>query len=112
MPRDLWRTVTRSVATPSQRAQSTACVCIHRKRRSTMKVFVAGATGAVGKRLVPQLIASGYEVVAMTRSPHHVDALRAAGAEPLVADALDRTAVMLAIQRAEPEIIIHQLSAL
>jgi len=77
-----------------------------------MKVFVAGATGAVGKRLVPQLIASGYEVVAMTRSPQHDEALRAAGAEPVVADALDRTAVMLAIQRAEPEIIIHQLSAL
>ncbi len=77
-----------------------------------MKVFVAGATGAVGKRLVPQLIASGYEVVAMTRSPQHDEALRAAGAEPVVADALDRTAVMRAIQRAEPEIIIHQLTAL
>ena len=48
----------------------------------------------------------------MTRSPQHVEALRAAGAEPLVADALDRTAVMRAIQRAEPEIIIHQLTAL
>ncbi len=77
-----------------------------------MKVFVAGATGAVGKRLVPLLIASGYEVVAMTRSPQHVEALRTAGAEPVIADALDRTAVMRAIQRAEPEIIIHQLTAL
>ena len=77
-----------------------------------MKVFVAGATGAVGKRLVPLLIARGYEVVAMTRSSQHVEALRAAGAEPVVADALDRTAVMRAIQRAEPEIIIHQLTAL
>lgn len=77
-----------------------------------MKVFVAGATGAVGKRLVPLLIARGYEVVAMTRSPQHDEALRAAGAEPVVADALDRTAVMRAIQRAKPEIIIHQLTAL
>lgn len=77
-----------------------------------MKVFVAGATGALGKRLVPRLVASGYAVVAMARSPHHVDALRAAGAEPVVADALDRTAVMRAIQRAEPEIVIHQLTAL
>src|SRR6266571_2896272 len=49
------------------------------KRRSPMKVFVAGATGAIGKRLVPQLVASGYEVVAMTRSPKNIEPLRAAG---------------------------------
>lgn len=77
-----------------------------------MKVFVAGATGAVGKRLVPQLIAGGYEVVAMTRTPEHVEALRAAGAEPVVADALDREAVMRAVRQTEPEIVIHQLTAL
>lgn len=77
-----------------------------------MKIFVAGATGAIGKRLVPQLIASGYEVVAMTRSPQHVERLRAAGAEPVVADALDRSAVMQALKQAKPEIVIHQLTAL
>lgn len=77
-----------------------------------MKVFVAGATGAIGKRLVTQLVAGGYEVVAMTRSAEHVKALRAAGAEPVVADALDRDAVMQAVRRAEPEIVIHQLTAL
>ena len=77
-----------------------------------MKVFVAGATGAVGKFLVPQLVKGGYEVIALTRSPRHVEALRAAGAEPVVADALDRDAIVQAIQRARPEVIIHELTAL
>lgn len=77
-----------------------------------MKVFVAGASGAVGKQLVPQLLAGGYEVVAMTRSPRHTEALRAAGAEPVVADALDRSAVMRAVEQTRPEVIIHQLTAL
>lgn len=77
-----------------------------------MRVFVAGATGAVGKYLVPQLVKGGYEVFALTRSPGRVDALRAAGAEPVVADALDRAALVAAIQRAEPEVIIHELTAL
>ncbi|HEX6123495.1 MAG TPA: NAD(P)H-binding protein, partial [Ktedonobacterales bacterium] len=77
-----------------------------------MKVFVAGATGAVGKQLVPQLLASGYAVAAMTRSPRHAESLRAAGAEPVVADALDRAAVLAAVKRAAPEVVIHQLTAL
>jgi 2-alkyl-3-oxoalkanoate reductase len=77
-----------------------------------MRVFVAGASGAVGKRLVPLLIASGYDVTAMTRSPQKTAALRAAGAEPVVADGLDRTAVMHAVLRAEPEVVIHQMTAL
>jgi nucleoside-diphosphate-sugar epimerase len=77
-----------------------------------MKVFVAGATGALGKRLVPALIAGGYEVVAMTRSPQKLDDLRAAGAEGVLADALNRSAVMDAVVRAEPEVVIHQLTSL
>ena len=76
------------------------------------KVFVAGANGAVGKPLVSQLIARGYDVVAMTRSPKHSDALRALGAEPVVADALDRAALIEAVTRAEPEVVIHELTAL
>ena len=76
------------------------------------KVFVAGANGAVGKPLVAQLVAHGYDVVAMTRSPKHSDALRALGAEPVVADALDRTALIEAVTRAEPEVVIHELTAL
>ncbi|HEX6797234.1 MAG TPA: NAD(P)-dependent oxidoreductase [Ktedonobacterales bacterium] len=77
-----------------------------------MRVFVAGASGAIGKRLVPRLVAGGYEVVAMTRSPRHSDALRAAGAEPVVADALDRAAVIRAVTDTQPEIVIHELTAL
>jgi nucleoside-diphosphate-sugar epimerase len=77
-----------------------------------MKVFVAGASGAVGKPLVPQLIARGHEVVAMTRSTEKARGLRALGAEAVVADALDRSAVMEAMMRAEPEIVIHQLTGL
>ena len=77
-----------------------------------MKVFVAGAGGAVGKRLIPLLVASDYDVVAMTRSPEKVDFLKEAGAEPVVADGLDRTAVMEAVTRAEPEVIMHQMSGL
>ena len=77
-----------------------------------MRVFVAGASGAVGKRLVPLLLAGGYDVTAMTRSPEKTEALRLTGAEPVVADGLDRTAVMHAVMRAEPEVVIHQMSAL
>src|SRR5438552_2934746 len=77
-----------------------------------MKLFVAGATGAVGKRLVPLLVASGHEVVGMTRSPEKAERLRAAGAEPAVADGLDRAAVIEAVTRAKPEVVIHQMTAL
>jgi nucleoside-diphosphate-sugar epimerase len=77
-----------------------------------MKVFVAGATGVVGKRLVPQLVAGGYEVVAMTRSEEKASALRGLGADAVVADALDREAVMEVVTRAEPDVVVHQLSGL
>jgi 2-alkyl-3-oxoalkanoate reductase len=77
-----------------------------------MKVFVAGATGAIGTQLVPQLAAAGHDVVAMTRSPAKTDALRALGARPMVADALDPDAVARAVAEAEPEVIVHQLTAL
>jgi 2-alkyl-3-oxoalkanoate reductase len=77
-----------------------------------MRILIAGATGAVGRRLVPTLLAEGHEVVAMTRTPAKADGLRAAGALPVVADALDREAVMGAVAGAEPEVIVHQLTAL
>ena len=77
-----------------------------------MRIFVAGAGGALGAHLVPKLIAGGHDVVAMTRSPGKSDALRALGAEPAVADGLDRAAVMDAVTRAEPEVVIHQMTAL
>lgn len=77
-----------------------------------MKVFVAGATGVLGRALVPQLVARGHDVVAMTRSAAKQDLLRDLGARPVVADALDPDAVAQAVASAEPEAIVHQLTAL
>jgi 2-alkyl-3-oxoalkanoate reductase len=77
-----------------------------------MRVFVAGATGALGRQLVPQLVARGHEVVGMTRSASKQDGLRALGARPVVADALDPDAVAQAVASAEPEVIVHELTAL
>jgi nucleoside-diphosphate-sugar epimerase len=77
-----------------------------------MKVFVAGATGALGKQLVPQLVSRGHEVVGMTSSPAKQDLVRSLGARPVVADALDPDAVAQAVAQAEPEVIVHQLTAL
>jgi nucleoside-diphosphate-sugar epimerase len=77
-----------------------------------MKVFVAGATGVLGRNLVPQLVARGHEVVGMTRSASKQDLVRSLGARPVVADALDPDAVARAVASAEPEVIVHQLTAL
>jgi 2-alkyl-3-oxoalkanoate reductase len=77
-----------------------------------MKIFVAGATGALGTQLVPQLVANGHEVVGMTRSESKSDLVRSLGARPAVADALDPDAVAGAVAEAEPEVIVHQLTAL
>ena len=77
-----------------------------------MKVFVAGATGVLGRALVPQLVARGHEVVGMTRSASKQDLVRSLGARPVVADALDPDAVAQAVASAQPEVIVHQLTAL
>jgi nucleoside-diphosphate-sugar epimerase len=77
-----------------------------------MKVFVAGAAGAIGSRLVPQLVARGHEVVATTRSPDNLTRLQNLGAEAVVADGLDRVAVGEAVARAAPDAIVHQMTAL
>jgi nucleoside-diphosphate-sugar epimerase len=77
-----------------------------------MKVFVAGASGALGRRLVPILAANGHEVVGMTRNPEATRKVRELGAEPVVADGLDRTAVMRAVLGAEPEVVIHEMTGL
>jgi 2-alkyl-3-oxoalkanoate reductase len=77
-----------------------------------MKVFVAGASGALGTQLVPQLVAAGHDVVAMTRTPSKQDGLRALGARPAVADALDPDAVAKVVGEAEPEVIVHELTAI
>ena len=77
-----------------------------------MKVFLAGATGVLGRALVPQLVARDHEVVAMIRSATKQDLVRGLGARPVVADALDRDAVAEAVASAEPEVIVHELTAL
>jgi nucleoside-diphosphate-sugar epimerase len=77
-----------------------------------MKVFVAGATGALGKQLVPMLVEKGHEVTGMTRSPAKQEAIRAMGARPAVADALDPEAVAQAVAEAEPDAVVHELTSL
>jgi nucleoside-diphosphate-sugar epimerase len=77
-----------------------------------MRIFVAGATGVIGQQLLPQLVARGHHVVGTTRSPAKLDRLRALGAEPVILDGLDGAAVGQAVARAEPEVVIHQMTTL
>jgi nucleoside-diphosphate-sugar epimerase len=77
-----------------------------------MRVFVAGATGAMGKQLVPRLVAGGHEVHGMTRSESKQAMLDELGAVPVVADALDPGQVAEAVGMAKPEVIVHQLTAI
>jgi len=77
-----------------------------------MRVFVAGATGAIGRRLVPRLIESGHEVVALVRSRDKGRALEAAGAATTVAEPLHRGQLIAAVEDARPDVILHELTAL
>jgi nucleoside-diphosphate-sugar epimerase len=77
-----------------------------------MKVFVAGSTGAIGKHLFPLLVESGHEVVALVRSPEKAKGVESLGAKAAVADALDKEALTMAVRKSEPEIVVHQLTAL
>ena len=77
-----------------------------------MRVFVAGATGAIGTQLVPRLVAAGHKVHGMTRSASKQAMLRELGAEPVVADALDSDQVAEAVCRARPDVIVHQLTSI
>ncbi|MFG3690583.1 NAD-dependent epimerase/dehydratase family protein [Micromonospora sp. NPDC047740] len=77
-----------------------------------MKIFIAGASGAIGSHLATQLVARGHEVVGTTRSAAKTGTLRALGVEPVIVDALDPESVADAVAKAEPEVIVHQLTAL
>jgi nucleoside-diphosphate-sugar epimerase len=77
-----------------------------------VKILVAGATGAMGKQLVPRLVASGHDVAGMTQSDSGVETVRSLGASPVVADALEPEQVARAVAEVEPEVIVHQLTAL
>jgi nucleoside-diphosphate-sugar epimerase len=77
-----------------------------------MRILLAGATGAMGRSLVPQLVSAGHHVTGTTRSRAKFDELRAWGAEPVLVDGLDAAAVGEAVAAAEPDAIIHQMTAL
>ena len=77
-----------------------------------MRIYLAGASGVIGIRLLPMLVADGHEVAAMTRSPHKAEELRAMGGRPVVCDVFDRDALTSAVASFAPEMVIHQLTDL
>jgi len=76
------------------------------------RIFLAGASGAIGRRLVPQLLDAGHAVTGMTRQALKADELRALGAEPVIVDVFDAVALSRAVRAASPDIVIHQLTDL
>ncbi len=76
------------------------------------RIFLAGASGAIGRRLVPQLLAAGHRVTATTRQAAKAEDLRALGADPVVVDVFDANELRAAVAAAKPEIVIHQLTDL
>src|SRR5690606_10387229 len=82
----------------------------HRPGRSSMNIFFAGATGVIGRQLLPRLIEAGHTVTAITRSPDRVAQLRAAGAQPVICDVFDRDTLARAVRDSKPEVVIHQLT--
>lgn len=76
------------------------------------RIYFAGASGVIGTRLVPLLVAAGYTVGAMTRSPEKAGRLAAAGAEPIVCDVFDRSALVRAVRAFQPDIVLHELTDL
>jgi uncharacterized protein YbjT (DUF2867 family) len=77
-----------------------------------MKVFDAGSTGVIGRSLLPLLVKSGHQVLALVRISQKSRDVEAFGVKPIVVDALDREKLLAAIRKAKPEVIIHQLTAL
>lgn len=77
-----------------------------------MKIFVAGATGAIGRPLIAQLQAQEHDVVALTRSPEKAQTLTEQGVESAIADVFDADAVKAALKSAQPEVVIEQLTSL
>ena len=77
-----------------------------------MKIFLAGATGAIGRRLVPLLLAAGHEVTGTTRSEGKAGALRTAGVLPLVVDVFDASSLSRAVATVKPDVVVHQVTDL
>jgi hypothetical protein len=93
-------------------AWNEACPGTVEQGATVMKIFLAGATGAIGKRLVPLLLRAGHDVVGTTRSPTKAHALRAAGVEPVVVDVFDASALSRAVTDARADVVLHQLTDL
>src|SRR3954447_913272 len=77
-----------------------------------MRIFVAGASGAVGRRLVPRLVRAGHSVIGLTRTQAKASFVRELGAEPVVADALDERTIHASVDAARPDVIVHELTDL
>src|SRR3569833_2522347 len=77
-----------------------------------MRIFLAGAGGAIGRRLTPLLLADGHDVTGTTRTPKGARALEAAGIRPEIGDVFDADALMRVVREARPEVVIHQLTDL
>src|SRR6266545_2475286 len=86
--------------------------CVSRARAVVMRVFVAGASGVIGVRLLPLLVEAGHEVAGMTRSPEKVELLRRLGALPVVCDVFDRPALREAVIEFAPEAVVSELTDL
>jgi len=77
-----------------------------------MRIFLAGATGLIGIRLLPLMLAEGHVVAAMTRTPRKIDGLRAAGVTPVLCDIFDQNALIAAVKDFQPELVVHQATDL
>jgi nucleoside-diphosphate-sugar epimerase len=93
-------------------ARSPVRAALRRPYRRPMRIFLAGATGVIGRRLTPLLAARGHAVTAMTRRPERAASLRRLGAKPVVVDAFDRAALVAAVRAARPDVVVHQLTDL
>jgi nucleoside-diphosphate-sugar epimerase len=79
---------------------------------SCRRIYFAGASGAIGRRLVPLLVDAGHTVGAMTRSPAKADRLAAMGAQPIICDVFDRSALRSAVRSFSPDLVLHELTDL
>src|SRR5215218_10697510 len=80
-------------------------------RGSGMQIFLAGATGVIGVRLLPLMLAEGHVVAAMTRTPEKVNELRAAGVTPVLCDLFDQKSLTAAVKDFRPDVIVHQVTS-
>jgi hypothetical protein len=77
-----------------------------------VRIFLAGATGVIGVRLLPLMLAAGHAVAAMTRTPEKIDGLRIAGVTPVLCDVFDQQALVAAVSHFQPDVVVHQLTDL